>query len=420
MEHENHLPWFVGEEDTRDRYKALPAFLHVVDPTNETPGNKLRKVEEFLASFKERCSLVYQLSQKLSVDERMVKSKHRSGIRQYMKDKPTMWGLKLWVLADSKNGYTVDLNVYIGKEAAKETSEHGLGYDVVMTLMGPYLDQGYHFYLDNFYISMQLLTDLFQRRACAVGTAKLQRKSFPACLQNLKGWARTGKRGDVCWIRKAPVFALQWIDSKPVLILSTIHSGNSQVTCGRRTKRNGKYEKVRVPQPLAIHDYNQFMNGVDRSDQLLSSHNVSLKCNRWWKTLFFHLVDIAVVNGFLPFQKHRQANPEDEALRRPSNYSMVEFREALIRQICCWPEYDEPPAYVKSAPAPGHSQFQTDHIPVASEEGLRRNCFVCYKEGRGQMKVSTYCTAPQCQTFLHITHNFNCFRTFHSPGYDRS
>jgi len=52
----------------------------------------------------------------------MVRSKHRSGIRQYMKDKPTKWGLKLWVLADSGNGYSVDFNVYIGKDATGETS----------------------------------------------------------------------------------------------------------------------------------------------------------------------------------------------------------------------------------------------------------------------------------------------------------
>ena len=49
----------------------------------------------------------------MSVDERMVRCKHRSGIRQYMKDKPTKWGVKLWVLADSDIGYTVDLNVYV-------------------------------------------------------------------------------------------------------------------------------------------------------------------------------------------------------------------------------------------------------------------------------------------------------------------
>ena len=99
---------------SRNRYQALSAFLHVVDPANATPGYKLRKVEEFLAAFKERCKVLYQPMQKLAVDERMVKSKHRSGIRQYMKDKPTKWGLKLWVLADSDNGYTIDFNVYIG------------------------------------------------------------------------------------------------------------------------------------------------------------------------------------------------------------------------------------------------------------------------------------------------------------------
>ena len=33
------------------------------------------------------------------------------------------------------------------------------------------------------------------------------------------------------------------------------------------------------------------MNGVDSSDQMLSNHNVRQKCYRWWKVLFFHLID---------------------------------------------------------------------------------------------------------------------------------
>ena len=37
-----------------------------------------------------------------AVDERMVKSNHRSGMSQYMKDKPK-W-LILWVLADNDHG----------------------------------------------------------------------------------------------------------------------------------------------------------------------------------------------------------------------------------------------------------------------------------------------------------------------------
>ena len=51
-----------------------------------------------------------------------------------MKEKPTKGGggVKLWVLADSENGHTVDFNEYKGKEAVKDTSEHGLGYDLAM------------------------------------------------------------------------------------------------------------------------------------------------------------------------------------------------------------------------------------------------------------------------------------------------
>ncbi len=380
---------------SRDRYKALAAFLHVVDPADETPGYKLQKVEEFIASFKERCKLLYQPSQKLAVDERMVKSKHRSGMRQFMKDKPTKWGLKLWVLADSDNGYTVDFNVYTGKNAAKDISQHGLSYDVVMELMDPYLGQGYHLYLDNFYTSPQLVKDLFSKGTPSVGTVKPNRKDFPKSLLNVKAWAKKRDRGSVRWVRHSPVLALQWIDSKPVSILTTLHSANDKVSCKRRTKKHEKFQEITIPQPVAIHDYNQFMNGVDRSDQMLACHNVSKKCYTWWKTLFFHLVDIAVVNSFILFQRYREEHADVEGLQRARGYSVVDFRGALVRQICGWPEYDDPPAYEQAVP--GFSQFQTVHMPRASDDGTRRNCVVCKREGRGKKRVITYCAAPQCQ-----------------------
>ena len=63
----------------------------------------------------------------MAINERMVKSRHRSGIRQYIKDKPIKWEIKLWVLADSSNGCTVDFNIYIGKDAARGISKFGFG-----------------------------------------------------------------------------------------------------------------------------------------------------------------------------------------------------------------------------------------------------------------------------------------------------
>ena len=111
---------------SRIRFRALMALLHVVDPATEETGDKLLKIGSFIGYFKSRCLSLYQPRQNVAIDERMVKSRHRSGIQQYIKDKPTKWGIKLWVLADSSNGYTVNFDVYIGKAAGQTASANGL------------------------------------------------------------------------------------------------------------------------------------------------------------------------------------------------------------------------------------------------------------------------------------------------------
>ncbi|XP_015758763.1 PREDICTED: uncharacterized protein LOC107338028 [Acropora digitifera] len=69
----------------RLRFRALMALLHVVDPLNEPAGNKLRKVLGFINFLKGRFKALYQPRQHVAIDERMVKSRHRSGLRQYIR-----------------------------------------------------------------------------------------------------------------------------------------------------------------------------------------------------------------------------------------------------------------------------------------------------------------------------------------------
>ena len=106
----------------------------------------------------------------------MVKSKARCHFKQYMKNKPTKWGFKLWVLADM-TGYTVDFDIYTGKTT--ERSELGLSHDVVMQLVPPLTYQGYELYCDNFYSSPKLFEDLLHLGIGATGTFRSNRKGIP-------------------------------------------------------------------------------------------------------------------------------------------------------------------------------------------------------------------------------------------------
>lgn len=400
---------------SRLRFKALMSMIHVVHPGTEAENDKLRKVSSFLDHFKSKCQELYQPFQRVSIDERMVKSKHRSGIRQYIKNKPTKWGIKLWVLADSANGYTCDFDVYIGKKAGHEPSANGLGYDVVFRLMQPLLNQGYHLYFDNFYTSVKLIKDLFAVGVPATGTAAENRKGFPDCMKKGKEWAKREQRGNMRWQRDGVCLAQQWKDNKPVTILSSIADANEWVMVERKEKENNRWQTIRVKQPKVIENYNQYMNGVDRSDQLLAKNNAIRKCMRWWKILLFHMVDIAVVNSYILFQIHRAEYPENELLKRPQRYSLAEFREELVRQLAGLEEFGNPPVSAPPKRQPG--EFETIHLPEFTK--TKRNCKVCYTLHKKELKVLSRCSAPQCQVYLHCTADKNCFSTWHSKEYHK-
>ena len=94
---------------TKLRFKQIMCFLKLCNPNIQVaPENKLHKVELLYKFVKARCKALYQPGQNICVDERMVANKGRYNFRQYMKDKPVKWGMKIWVLACSLTGYSWD------------------------------------------------------------------------------------------------------------------------------------------------------------------------------------------------------------------------------------------------------------------------------------------------------------------------
>lgn len=79
----------------------------------------------------------YRPGSELVVDEAMVAFKGRHHIKQYIKNKPTKWGFKVWVLL-TPQGYVMRENVYLGKKEVRN-KEMLLGSQVVMNLLESYL-----------------------------------------------------------------------------------------------------------------------------------------------------------------------------------------------------------------------------------------------------------------------------------------
>ena len=222
------------------------------------------------------------------------------------------------------------------------------------------------------------------------------------------------------WERDPPVLALQWLHNKVVSMLSTIENANDSIQVKRKRKTAGVWSTKVIQQPKAIANYNKYMNAVDRSDQILATNNVLRKCMRWWKTLFFHLIDIAVVNSFILFSEHQAQFPDNEDLHRTADYSLAHFREDIVRKICDLPEYCEQPP-VRTTPTNKKNspeKFESVHMTIFMEG--KKNCVVCYKENKVQRQVYSTCSAPMCKgKHMHVTKERNCFKVFHSREYHK-
>ncbi|XP_051815619.1 piggyBac transposable element-derived protein 4-like [Acanthochromis polyacanthus] len=249
-----HVP-FPSTVMSRDRFRAIHSNLHISDPEEDAINERikgtedydpLQKVKPLLDTIRNSCKSIYHPKQHISVDERMVATKARLSIKQYMKAKPTKWGLKFFVLADV-NGYTLDYKLYTGK--AHGASGKGLSFDVVLELVS-----GYIVYCDNFYTSPLLFRHLSQQGFGACRTYRQGRVGVPTTQANALD--KKSKRGSIRWIRDGDLLFVKWMDTREVSICSTVHPVYTGETVLRWQKMDGVSQRVPVPRPTAVDEYN--------------------------------------------------------------------------------------------------------------------------------------------------------------------
>ena len=101
------------------------------------------------------------------------------------------------------------------------------------------------------------------------------------------------------------IIAMWWRDHRDILALSSMHN-TSASTVLKQPK--GGHEKYPLSCPTAIINYNQYMGGVDLTDQYLSFYSLTTRWTlKWWKKIFWRLVDIRIINSWIIF---RYNNPD--------------------------------------------------------------------------------------------------------------
>ncbi|VDI26898.1 Hypothetical predicted protein [Mytilus galloprovincialis] len=383
------------------RFKALLSFLQInCDPDKD---DKLTRIGLLLDHVQNVSQSMYHPYEAVSVDERMVSSKHQySGIRQFIRDKPIRFGIKLWVLADALSGYTYAFYVYLGKKRTVICQKSkGLAYNVVMELGKNIFQQGYRIYTDSFYTTQHLADDLLTKRTFLIGAVRRTSSAMPKQFKDIEQFEKCSARGDFRWHRANCFAYVQWRDCKTVTVISPIHRGSDVSYCHRTVNERKGFKKKKVVQPSVIHDYNTNMGGVDKSNQMLNKYPCYIKSKfHWWKVIFFHCIDIMIVNSFIILTEFNQKT--SNKVENISN--QLEYREALALSLMDIHSSDE-------------TEKQTC-MPACLDK--RIDCSYCNAKAslKGNKTPSTktniYCS--KCEVPLCLRKDRNCFTKWHSVG----
>mgnify|MGYP006372858261 CR=1 FL=1 len=146
------------------------------------------------------------------------------------------------------------------------------------------------------------------------------------------------------------------------------------------------------------HQYNKYMGGVNESNQLISYYKCNITSKKWWKRVFFHMVDVTLVNAYILYTK----STEGKRLQQ------LEFRVMVAKGLIASTSAVVPrPIPSSSVGSPvrliGHNKFPE---PVSGS----RDCIVCSNGTSGKRKRTAYqCCSYRVALFFH-----SCFQIYHT------
>ncbi|RUA04709.1 MAG: hypothetical protein DSY43_05900, partial [Gammaproteobacteria bacterium] len=373
---------------SKNRFEELTCFLHFNDsaqePARAAPNfDRLYKVRPIINYIKGKLKLNYNPTKNISVDEGMIPYRGRISFRQYMPAKPTKYGIKVWMAADSSNGFVLDFNFYLGKEAGPALI-HGLGYRVVTKLIQPFMNRNHHIFFDNYFTSTRLMEHLESQQTFACGTVRINRKGIPPCAKQKL------KPGEKVMQQKGNLVFTKWHDKRDVCLLSTNISPLEGDVMVQRQGKNG--ERIQIAKPAVVSLYNSHMGGVDLSDQLRKYYSIGRSSCKWYRYLFWYLMDISICNSYILLNELRLELGK-------TKLNQMTFRTALAKQfIGGFSTHSSKTAAGKRKKIEDSSLFPGNagkHF-IEKIHGRKKECVQCKKRGRNTPKDRPIESSYEC------------------------
>ena len=249
----------------RDRFQQIRSMIHFSQPFVEN-DDALKKIRELFDHVNRVFGKKFSPDQELCIDEYLSLWKGRLSFRVYIPNKRERYGIKMYMLCESRTGYLLGIIIYTGATSEypepsntflhKPFAEFGNPSKVVMSLRDKYLGQGYSLTVDNLYTSPELAKFLYENRTDIYGTLR-RKKGLPEDFWN---WKPTkGEPPQVMFC--GHLLVLRWNDvskeksNKLVSMLSTKHTGKLVFV------KNHFRTKEPIYKPDVIVDYNRTMGG---------------------------------------------------------------------------------------------------------------------------------------------------------------
>ncbi|CAK9810908.1 PiggyBac transposable element-derived protein 4 [Anthophora plagiata] len=337
----------------------------------------------------------------VTIDESLLLYKGRLGWVKYIPPKIARFGIKTYLLCESKSDYVYNFIIYTGKNTVlnREFEDLPMSPQVVMTLMRPLLNKGYCLTMDNFYNSLGLADLLIKNETDVYGTLRVSRKEVSSELKSKKL-----KIGETIAFPRGKVCVMKWKDKKNIYLISTIHS-SPMVDVETR--------KGTIKKPQLVLDYNHTMGGVDRVDQHLSTYLVPRKRGKkYYKKIFFHLLDLAIWNAFMLYQKSDGEMDSLDFRLKVIELSIEKYKTTSISRSGRLSNVSTPLRL-------SARQFPSFVSPTANKENPTRQCFLCSRKKNENNKrvrkeiryMCAECDIPLCAipyfTIYHTVVNFD-------------